>query len=462
MAIDYTNLFEDLGEFLEVMNNCDPLMASTIGSYETEIDVQLTANGRYDVLSGVPEIFEGFKDTVRGWVTTLGNKVKERLQHFSTIVDELDLPVAKPSMTTLLYELYRDMVDNSESIDGSTVTVGAVTSDLYQSDGLLILDKVLDGVSSPSSGWPACLEYAYDVANGHWPGQNANYAGTPSELASNEAMVVTCIADHEGGASEGAESFRWDGEVKPRSAYDWQFDGSGNGPTITVANGSGLLTNGEFENFTGDAPDNWDIDNGAAGYEIFDETSAQKRGSKCLKITGDGSEATIGISQTLSNLTAGKRYFVACWVKGDATVAAGTLTIKMAGTGYTAGTSEKISMTAAALAAQTTFGIESFFFNAPLDIPSDFEIVIEVTDTLTNGADILIDGLVLAEAVWHGGICAGIIAGADPFLVGDRFTFSVSNTGVGAFQEMFRKLYHHQLPSDLTGSETISDGLASD
>lgn len=460
IGVDLLNMEDEIGdEFVD----------------ESDLGDGILLPARRDVLSGIPEMFLQFKETVLGWISSLGEKATQRLLNYDTVLAEMAL-LKSVSIETLLTELYRKMVDDAETLDRSTVTLnpnGAITSIDGNGDGVLFNNKKLDGYNSPSAGWPIIVDYAQDLSNaagaGRLPGEHADYAGTDTELGVvSETMTLTCVADSETtGTAEGAESFEWTGEEGSES-YNWEAEGSGSGPQVTVANGSGMLTDGEMENFTvADTPDSWDLDLGTAGTHIFEEDAAHyHRGTSSLKFFGVAAFATHQVSQTISGLEPLRRYFIGAWVKtSGAGVAAGALTIQFEGTGYLAGDTEKIDMNTAALTAQVLFTTTNrhFFVTMPAIIPSDMELVIKVTGTLTAGESVYIDGVCLAPAVYHGGVALGIMAGNAPFIIGDRTTFTVANndrlTAGGTFQRFFRKFYRLQLPSVAAG-ETILDSLA--
>jgi hypothetical protein len=196
---------------------------------------------------------------------------------------------------------------------------------------------------------------------------------------------------------------------------------------------------------------------GAAGSTIDDETSAIWGDAKSLKFLGNASLAAIEITQPMTNLEPGRRYAVAFWIQGTTGMSAGTLTIEPTGTGYTAGATEEISMNAAALAAQTTFGLEYFFFTAPDDIPEDFALSIKLSGTPSAHA-VYIDTGAMGPVVYHGGVHANIVRGKDKFLKNDRIRVAVSNNEAGVVQTYFGKAYLAQLPS--SGSPSIADTVA--
>jgi len=451
MGVTYSDLFEDVGEFVERVNQFRTWANTDLETMFQEIAVELNGNGRYDVLNGVSPTFEGYKDTVVGWAGSMASKVTERLTHLDTVLEQLAL-FGGSGIDKVLEALIRDMIVNVQTVKRSTATVGAVTVDTgnngYPDTAQVLTTKALDGVTRPGSAMPA----------------HAKYVGVDSELVvPTETMTLVVAGDSESdGLTEGNERLDWTGGIAGRGVFDWRSEASGSGPRITAANGAGLVSGGEFEMFAANVPSGWTIDNGVAGTTIFEESTAAQvhRGSKALKFTGTGAAATLKISQAMGTLTPRKGYCLAFWLKGGAAILSGTLDVKFEGTGYTAAASEKVSLTQPQLASQTAYGLKSFFINLPVDIPSDFKLTITVGGTLTSGASARIDGLVFAPVNWHGGVGLVVVGGKNKLLRGDKFSFSVSNDALGVFQEFFRRYYKVQLPSSITPS--ISDALAAD
>ena len=447
MAINYTTLFTNVGEFVQRINDFTALYA-VLDTDLSEIEGDLIS-GREDVYSGLPEVFSGFKSQVNGWVGEMIFRSTSLITHREDVIDELALG-GITSVQGVLVEIYRVMVDDSQDINASVITIGSISEDKANaSAGSALVNNVLDGYNRPGINQI----------------ENREYNGIISQLADNDTMTLTCISDSEtDGATEGQELFQWTG--KPRQSgglYHWEDFGSGSGPNVTVLNGAGIVTNGEFENFTTNTPDSWTIDTGSAGATIFEDTDSADvhRGGSSLRFLGNASLPAHQISQTISAnvLTPRRRYCLCAWVKGNAAATAGTLTIQFEGTDYTATSSERIQMNSGDLAAQTSYGIETFYINIPDEIPTDFELVIKWTGT-PSAHDIHIDGLVFGPVNYFNGVNAVLYAGASKFLRGDRFTFTTVNNDDGTFQKFFRKAYGVQMPSQIGGTETQADTLA--
>lgn len=442
MAIGYTNLFTMLGSIVKAVNR--------VNAYYAELDTDVAAvetafgtNSQYALLSDAPSTWDGFKSSVLGWINQISSRGTRLLTDRDLVLEQLPIG-SGTSIQKVIPLLTADMIAETETIEKSTVTLGSVTTvSTNATVGTLLVDAHLDGYTSPGNRFPAM----------------ESYDGVLSELAEDDTVVLKCITDSEGEATEGQESFQWLGMPTKPSPYHWQDPGTGTGPQIRPLNAETYIANGEFETFSTNTPGSWTIDNGTAGTHIYQEASVTYRGDYALKLTGDGAQATIGISQVPSGtLYPLKRYCVAVWVRGTAATLAGTLTIQFEGTGYTAGGTEKISLDATALSALTGYTLKWFYVNLPREIPDDLELVVKVTGTLTTAKSVYLDGLVMGPVNYIAGINAVIVAGTDKFLKGDTFTFTIANNDGGVFQTWFRKYLGYQLPSDATPS--ISDTLA--
>jgi len=445
MALSYTNLFNILGEHVERVNEFRAIY-TTIDTAESETEADYATASRYDLLAALPSMFKNFKTQVLSWISTVNAQATTALTDRDLVLKELPLGGATDVNTVLKY-LFAQMILDSKTINRSSVTIGSVTRTVTNATaGTAVTSKVLDGYTAPMTGAMAI----------------SGYNGVDSELSFADTVTLRCVSDSETGTSEGAEVFQWNGLPKPSfGQFGWESTGSGTGPSVTCLHSYSYFRNQDFEDFTTNAPDNWTIASGSAGTHIFENTSTPYHDDAGLKYTGDGAQATISITQTptsSNSLIPLKRYCLSCRVKGEAATLAGTLTIQFEGTGYTAASSEKIELDATALSAQTSYDLEYFFINMPLEIPDDFKLVIKVTGTLTNAKSVYVDHLAFGPVTYENGVNVAIIAGATKFLKGDTLVFTISNNDAGVFQTWFRKMFLVQMPS--SGAPNIADSLA--
>lgn len=445
MAITYADVFALIGEWIERTNEFRSLYA-TIDGYQTEVMGDYSGQSQWALASSIPDRFRGFKDSVRGWINICNAEASRVLTDTTLVVGQLPIG-GQTDLPTVLTALWKDMVDNSQTIKRSTVSLGSVTNTTSGSySGQLLISKVLDGYNAPGTGLL----------------KNRLYAGTDSEVSCDDSVTVKCIQDSEsGGVSEGGE--QWTAYGSPRVGwFDYGTEGSGMNRGLTTLNAGTTqwLLNPDFESNSGNTPTSWTVDAGTVSTHIFTGTSTDAyRGTSSLKFLGDGSTATLQISQTVvGRVDPKRRYLLAAWVKGQSSTAAGTLTIKFTGTGYTASSTEKIEMDATALAAATSYTLKNFWINMPAEVPDDLKLVISVTGTLTSAKSVCVDGIAFGPAVYENGVAMAIVAGSTKFLVGDQSTFTVTNNDAGVIQSWFRAAYGFQLPSD--ASPSIADSYA--
>lgn len=448
MALNYANLFEDLGEYVQRINAFRVWAADAgdIKTAYTQIVNELTANSMSHLLDDLPDLFDGYRDTITGWCDDMASLAEQRLLDRDTILEELPLG-SNTTIQNVLLELIRAMVAAPQTIKDTAVLIGGSTpvtvvaaADVgtITSDGNVFVNGILDGVSAPGSGMSACR----------------NYLGRNTELPIPETIYITCVSDADSnGLTEGEEEFEIKGAVPGNNSWDWRGAGSGDGPRFRTLNASGLLTNGDFEDWTTSTPDSWTVTTGGATI-VSTPTTTAKRGTKVLKITSAG--ATVTLNQEVV-VTPGKRYAVAFWLKSPTTpIAAGTVTVGLYGTGLlVVGT-----ITVSAIPSSWTH--YCFFLNVPFEIPADVYLQIK-WDTPTATEVLEIDGVGFGPAVWHNGLCFAASPGASsvPFIIGDRFSIAITQSGTaGVFQEFFRRRYGMQLPSSATPSQ--SDNLATD
>lgn len=459
MAMNYTTspngLFIQLGKIAKHYN-VQRADAIALGADVTEI-----LNSFQAMTSGAPDLMtEGFATLGDSWQreyiarrSSLRGLALTRLQDRVTVLDEIG--ATSTDTTEILRKLIAAMILDVQTVDQSTVTVGAVSAaGTNEGNGIVLMTKVLDAVTSPGSG-----------AAGTYP-PNRNYKDLNSELCvPSETMRFTCIGDSfADGLAEGAEAFSWEGRI-PDAQHGYKDEGSGVIGTITPINSVGLniVQNGDFESFTSNAPDNWTIVAGTAGTHIVEETTLADvyHGENALRFDGDGAQTSIEIKYPISpaQVIGGKRYAVALRLKGSATIAAGAVLITFEGTGYTALTAEKIAIAAGSI--PTAYTLESFFVNMPEVIPSDFRLVIRWSGTPTAAKKLWIDDLALGPVSYGGGVGAVIVRGNEPFARDDSYTSAISNNDAGLFQAFFRQNFGVQLPSDGSAAETIADSLLS-
>jgi hypothetical protein len=342
------------------------------------------------------------------------------------------------------------MDEDSATVNESSVSVGAVTTDSDNAGGGVILTTdVLDGATSPGS------------INGVPLPSQVKYNGLTTELcAPSQKFTLRVTADsfHDD-LDEGSEEIAWEGSL-PDEADGVGEEGSGYIASIQPVHASteDVISNADFETFTGDIPDGWNLVGGAATTNVAAAgTSNSAHGSDALLYKGDASATSIEIKQDVAGtaIVARKRYCVTVKLKRDSATT-GTLLIQFEGTGYTAGGSEKISVAVSSLG--TSYALDHFFVTMPALIPSNFRLVIRWSGGTPGSAEkVYIDDLGIGPVYYGGGFGLVAVRDSNPFVREDRYHLTVTNTE-GVFQSFFRRALGIQLPSSATPS--IADSLA--
>ncbi|MBL8824910.1 MAG: hypothetical protein JNJ77_20150 [Planctomycetia bacterium] len=439
MALNYTNLFTDIGAIIAEINSYQTMAGTTLPGDRDTLEADLA--GFLVCTSRLKPLYDAMQKHFISLRQGLAQIATLRLQDKETVLDELSL--ISNDTTGLLRALYRQMGLDSESVDRSTVTLGSATyAGANNGNGKVFTSKVLDGYSSPGNGMPACQ----------------HYNGADSELCvPSETITMVCTADSEmDGRQEGSESWTIQGGPSfPK--LGWQDEGSGSGTFSTFNNQGSLVNNKDFETWSTNTPTGWTLTTGAAG--VTKESTTIFRGTYALKFAGNAS-LLLDLNQAVSpsRLKARQRYMLSLAVKASGVPAAGNLVVKFTGTGYTAASSEKIDIAAGSM--PTSWTLYNCFINLPSVLPSDWKLSITVTGPLSNGTNLFLDSICFAPVRWHGGFNFGLVSGSSPWLRGDRITFTVANDAAGTFQEFFRRWFGFQLVSAGGGGETIDDALA--
>lgn len=344
-------------------------------------------------------------------------------------------------------------------INNRQFTVNVLTANTFE---LVGEDGTGHSAYSSAGQWKA------NYGNGDLVVSLKNGEGKTLENAYAEDLVLridtTTTAGSESGNILGEEA------ESDKLSHRWP-SGSGASKRITVKNPStdgAWLTNGDMEDFTANAPDNWTVEVGSAGTDILEETATVYRGSKALEYVGDSSTLT-QISQDLSSLSLKSRtpYPVSVHIKVDVVPAAGVLALDLydgsAVITDDEGTQNLLSIDLTA--ANTTFQRSTAVFRLPEPVPSTVKFRIRLTTALSTGSSVFMDDVFFGGAMtelYTGGPFLTLVRGAVDLAKDDGFVVTVTNAKEGAFQKLFHRFFQTPdklLPSDSTSSETVDDAL---
>lgn len=374
-----------------------------------------------------------------------------------------DEPGAGRSLDAALAELRRQMRASGDSVTASTVGAAAAAVGTPTGTGVVVLStKRGDGLTQ--------------------------------ENIVAEVARLTCTADsYTGGRSAGQEQFQLVGAAAAGGVLDYDWPQGSNGfltvtctsPTQDASSTGNLLTNGDFETWSGSPVqlENWAIGSGVWGTDVRQTNTTPFLGTYCAKVPSGatpvvyaqfGSTAATGSSAgtnaTPRPLTS---YAVNLWVRQESSaLTTGTLRVRLCDDSGTTvndeqGTANSTTFSLADLT--TTYAAKNVVFQLPAILPA--VIRLEWALTVAPDQDILLDdfGMTPLSAVAGSqyGTAPGlaIFRGATPFKSPDAFDLRTRNNRGGAsyaatFQALLLRLFGLPgfiLPS--AGSPTIADSL---
>lgn len=296
--------------------------------------------------------------------------------------------------------------------------------------------------------------------------------GLVLENSFSETLLFTCTSDsYSGTALAGNEGFAVTGTGSESNffAFDWPL-GSDGQISSTAINGNAdnsqgnILTNSDFEDFTGNTPDQWMIAVGNGGTQVFEENSIvyDPAPSKAVRILGDGSTLTTleqdfdSATGTQGELQPFTQYAVNIFLRRDgAAAAAGQLAVELTDTlGAVILDANNVAnqFTIDLTNLTTVYAAYNGVFRTPFTLPSGgYKIRLRQTtgNALTAGRSVYLDKLALGSMnqMYLSGPYVSFFGGSIPFAVGDRGTCLISNSrGTAGTLDTFQTLFARMLP----------------
>lgn len=441
-------LFTRLGRLMKALELVNAArgtdLPAAVDNLRAEFDGgdQDTVDNLYSTLRGYQAGGSGFLNSLR----TLAQSI---------VVDMVNDDVLQPdrSLRTALVALIAQM-----KADGDSVQANAVGASLATASG--------------NSGTPRIVV------------STSTNLGNPQAGLFAEDVAITCTTDAQSGTvTEGQEVLRAAGQQSISDPLSWQWPaGSGSSASLVAidpltqdqqANAGNMLRNSSFESWSGSpaTPDGWSVVGGTAGTDILESLGVYYDGAACLSFSGDGSTnsalaQTFG-SDTRASLAPATVYHMNCFVKVDATPAAGVLEFALVdGLGNVvadaAGNPSSVSRDLTGI--PSTFVATFATFRTPSVLPPTLRLRIRLSTPLTSGRTAYVDKLSLARPtqLYQQGLYLSAHASNSPLIVGDSFTVSASNDRAGRILTWCERLFGLRnlsllLPS--SGSPTISDSL---
>ena len=437
MSVDYTKVFTVIGKHGDKINDYYSYIA-TYTSDQAAIETILSAQSLVRLEEDLVDEYQSFKNDITSQIDVL-------IERVSTVLTDEQLIGANfsfgqsPTLQLVFPALIHDMTENDKNVAANAATVGSITYDTENADiGVLIAGTKLDGVTPPTQGALAILDYA----------------GLTSQLTpTSETLTFTCISDSEHGTPEGSELFEITGVGPAGEGYDVSGESSGRVGTIAVVDGQAgiFVTNSSFDTWTSGEPDGWTVTDGDTGVD-FEE------GGNYIGTTGASLKFLIGggrtqLTQILSSTTLerNKAYFINFWMaKDDDTGGDEDIQVVVRDSN-----GDYVNITATVTG--TAWTNYSGQFVVPSQVTGDIELLIDSEDFTGLGDAVFLDKLVISPCEYFEGVAFAITTGLDKFLIGDTISIPLSNNDAGKFQTLFRKAFKIQLPVD--GTPSISDSL---
>ncbi len=218
-----------------------------------------------------------------------------------------------------------------------------------------------------------------------------------------------------------------------------------------------MLRNGDMEDFTGSTPTGWNVQCGVAGTD-FAATGSGYTGANALRFPSTGGLAELRqlVNDTSSGGTLGQMiprtiYLLAYAAKVNSAGGAGSVKF---------GTSDELWNEILTTSIGTSYQLWGTFVKT-LDAPPSY---IYIQCTATNDRNVDIDEVRIAPVTQlPGGPLVSVAAGATPCAVGDKWTFTTTNTWTSRFaywMERFFELRRRNIIIPYDGSSpTIADSL---
>ena len=452
MAVTYATLFARLGKLFQMAKTIRAQMVVLRTEYSDIIN-QYTDADMY-MVGHLTEQIENRINDAQKLVRIV------RMDAESTLIEMMDDDLVSSNGGGLehktvhiaLRELIRQMEANSQSVDGTTISI-ATPSSFGTGKGSMVLSSLASQALAPDA---------------------VSYPSVRTEL-----VRAQCVKDaNDPSISENAEMFQVMGQrAEGRLDEEWP-KGSGMRAIVHAVDPANDQQSGpDFENFVSNTPSGWTIATGTAGAQVFEATSGQYTGSSALKLTGNGSTATKltqafnSASGTFGRIKPDTLYTISVAVKRAGTATQGVLKIYATDGSAVLNSSDtnrkmlvEIPYNDARLT--TSYVLVTVACMTPKEILKGSYFVIETSTAFNSGVDIYVDHLSLAEMyrTQPGGVAVQVVSGATRFAFDDESTSQVTNNNEGEFNLEFSRFFRigdfgYALPPNYAGSETISDGL---
>ena len=312
--------------------------------------------------------------------------------------------------------------------------------------------------------------------------------GLVLETSFGASIRLVCSSDsYAGGANAGNEGFSISGTGRESNvfAFNWPL-GSNASTALNAIDGNSdnsagnILTNSGFNTFTSNVPNNWSLQTGVAGTNIFQEVTLVFDGAAALRILGDAGGTLTQIRQqfnlsagTAGTLSIATQYSFNVFARRDGVApAAGVLTVDLFDGSSVVNDENGVanSFTIDLTTLPTSYVSKTGIFRTPSILPATIYLRMRLSTALTNGRSVYFDKASLGTMTrsYTSGPYVAAHAGSIPFEVGDLGTVVVTNSRGAAgtldtWQTLMARLFPDMISSELllpsAASPTVSDAL---
>jgi hypothetical protein len=470
MALDYTTANSGLFvRFGVIAGACRDIVALKGGTATSNVASGASLGGRgisieqnaaasptqYPLVDGIWTLINSARSSMSGTTQSLSSLAQ------SLFIDQVnqDSPLTSKDLTSALREAIRQMRATSDSINGSTVSLGSQTA-----FGTVVGNPIIVGTLKSTSGYTLQTPFA-------------------------ESVKFICTGDVASGSTARVEPMSAAGKPAVSDVFSESYpSGSGGTASLTLADakknnsGGNKLQNGSFETFTNpDYPDNWVIATGTAGTQVTANGSGYT-GVNAVKINGDSggtltclrqtfnttATTTAGTGGTPGTLSASTRYAVNYYIKSPSVPAAGVLRFRLVDGSNNvinddAGNANSFSLTLSGIS--TSYVSHTGVFVTPTTMPTTYKIEVALTTAITDTKSVVIDDLCLTPMtqLYTGGPAFAAFAGDTNPVRGDTWTMAVS-ASLGVIADYLERMFALRskgliVPYKDDASETVADSL---
>lgn len=402
MAVQLTGLggiFTRWGLLLNAVNDTNTWRSTTLETTVDDILGQYLSNEQL-VISGLPSDSVSYAASASQWVNTLSTDAQ------NTIIAqaERDTPLPALTLSYALQLLISQMTSSGNSCAAPTITVTPTNGSSNYGDAKL-------GATAVDTDGKTC---------------NFVFAETINGVVTNSAGL---------GATAYQEPVNFTGEASVQPLDPFWPAGSGTNISLSINNAAvnGIITNGNWLNWTTNVPDNWSVGVGTPGTTLV-RGVVPLRGTYNLEFVGNGSQLTSIYQNITSGLIPNTIYALSFWAKRSVGAAAGVLRVRLADGSNTTITDDNggSCSTSITVSSGLTTSYQNFlvFWVTPKIIPSTTNIWVELTTALTNTetVDISLLGITPATRLYPSGISASLWSGGTQAAIGDSFSIAVTNS----------------------------------